>query len=104
MLLRVSGIGVGSANKIIRARRVKSLNHDDLKKLGIVLKRARFFITCNGKYSGGIDMNDTFIRHALTDKVKVYNTTTSWEQLSLFPLIDNMPTLNDKIMSITGEI
>ena len=68
MLLRVSGIGVGSANKIIRARRVKSLNHDDLKKLGIVLKRARFFITCNGKYSGGIDMNDTFIRHALTDK------------------------------------
>jgi putative DNA modification/repair radical SAM protein len=104
MLLRVPGIGVRSAKKIISARRVKSLNHDDLKKLGIVLKRARFFITCNGKYSGGIDMNDTLIRHALTDKANRFDATTTWEQLSLFSLIDNMPTVNDKIMSITGEM
>jgi len=104
MLLRVPGIGVRSAKKIISARRVKSLNHDDLKKLGIVLKRARFFITCNGKYSGGIDMNDTLIRHALTDKANRFDATTTWEQLSLFSLIDNMPTVNDKIMSIIGEM
>jgi len=104
MLLRVPGIGVRSAKKILRARGENSLNHDDLKKLGIVLKRARFFITCNGKYSGGIDMNDTLIRHALTDKANRFDATTTWEQLSLFSLIDNMPTVNDKIMSITGEM
>ncbi|TYQ14707.1 UNVERIFIED_CONTAM: putative DNA modification/repair radical SAM protein [Acetivibrio alkalicellulosi] len=103
-LLRVPGIGVRSAQKIIRARKVKSLDMDDLKKLGIVLKRAKFFITCKGKYNGGLDINDKLIRYALTDDVKTYDITTQWEQLSLFPMLDSMPTLNDNFMSITGEI
>ena len=49
-LLKVPGIGVVSAKRIITARREFNLNFENLKKLGIVLKRARYFITCNGKY------------------------------------------------------
>lgn len=48
-LLRVPGVGVRSAQKILRARRTGALNLDDLKKLGIVLKRARYFITAGGR-------------------------------------------------------
>lgn len=50
MILRVPGIGVRSAKKIVAARRVHALNFDDLKRLGVVLKRAKYFITCSGKY------------------------------------------------------
>ncbi len=51
-LLRVPGIGVTSARRIISARRVGHLNEDGLKKLGVVLKRARHFITASGRYLG----------------------------------------------------
>lgn len=51
-LLRVPGIGVKGAQLILRARRHHSLDEDALRKLGIALNRARFFITCNGKYLG----------------------------------------------------
>ena len=50
-LLRVPGIGVISAKKIIKARRTFNLNFDSLKKLGVVLKRAKYFITCSRKLS-----------------------------------------------------
>ena len=49
MLLRVPGIGVTSAKRIMSARRVAFLDFDGLKKIGVVLKRAQFFITCKGK-------------------------------------------------------
>lgn len=49
VLLRVPGIGVKSAQRIVAARRHTSLRHEDLKKLGVVLKRARYFITCMGR-------------------------------------------------------
>ena len=48
-LLRVPGIGVISAKRIIRARRNFNLNFENLKGLGIVLKRAVYFITCSRK-------------------------------------------------------
>lgn len=48
-LLRVPGIGVTSARRILTARRTTALTFDGLKKLGVVLKRARYFITCRGK-------------------------------------------------------
>lgn len=47
-LLRVPGIGVKSARRIVRARRTGKLDFADLKKVGVVLKRAVYFITCNG--------------------------------------------------------
>ncbi|HOD39309.1 MAG TPA: putative DNA modification/repair radical SAM protein [Candidatus Wallbacteria bacterium] len=49
-ILRIPGVGVRSAKKIVTARRVHALNFDDLKRLGVVLKRAKYFITCSGKY------------------------------------------------------
>lgn len=52
LLLRVPGIGVVTAKRIVAARRFARLNYDGLKKLGVVLKRARFFLLCDGKYYG----------------------------------------------------
>ena len=49
VLLRVPGIGVRSAQKILRARRGANLDFDTLRRIGVVLKRARYFLTCNGK-------------------------------------------------------
>lgn len=49
-LLRIPGIGVNSAKRIISTRKYGKLDFDLLKKIGVVLKRAKYFITCNGKY------------------------------------------------------
>ncbi len=51
-LLRVPGIGVKSAYRIMQARKTTKLNFEDLKRLRVVLKRAVHFITCNGKFLG----------------------------------------------------
>ena len=51
-LLRVPGIGPVSARRIVSARRVSHLRYEDLSRLGVVLKRAQFFITCGGMRSG----------------------------------------------------
>lgn len=104
MLLRVPGIGVRSAKRIIMARKVKTLDFDDLKKLGIVLKRAQFFITCKGKLLIESALNEIHIKKALTDKNSRQYKYPDWEQISLFSLMPDLPTLEDKVMSITGEL
>lgn len=58
MLLRVPGIGVRGAKSILKARRQTTLGERELKKLGIALKRARYFVTCNGAHLGtGVDFS-----------------------------------------------
>jgi len=104
MLLRVPGIGVRSAKKIIMARKVKSLSFEDLKKLGVVLKRAKFFITCNGKYFFNCNLDQNLIRQNLINGFEDNEKRQEWEQISIFSLIPEKPTLQDQIMSITGEI
>ena len=52
LLLRVPGIGVKGAKTIVAARKQRRLGEDELRKIGIAYKRARFFITCMGKYAG----------------------------------------------------
>ncbi len=52
-LIRIPGIGIRGAHKIVKARKYKRLNFEDLKYLKISLKRAKFFITADGKYSSG---------------------------------------------------
>ena len=65
-LLRVPGIGVRGAKLILRARKQRSLGEDELRKLGIAFKRARFFLTCNGVYQGkGISFTSDAIRAQL---------------------------------------
>ena len=51
-LLRVPGIGVRGAKAIVGARRATALGEAELRKLGVAYKRARFFITCRGRYQG----------------------------------------------------
>lgn len=69
-LLRVPGIGVRGAINIIKARRTTSLKPDNLKKLGIAYKRARFFITCNGKYAGaGVRFTPESLRAQLVSPI-----------------------------------
>lgn len=52
MLLRIPGVGAVSAKRIVRQRKVSAVRFDDLKKMGVVVKRARYFITCVGRYYG----------------------------------------------------
>ncbi|NLD19614.1 MAG: putative DNA modification/repair radical SAM protein [Clostridiales bacterium] len=51
-LMRIPGIGAISAKRIVRQRRFAAVQYDDLKKMGVVLKRAKYFLTCSGKYYG----------------------------------------------------
>lgn len=66
-LLRVPGIGITCAQRIVRARRVHVLTHDLLRKLGVSLKRTRFFITCNGRYTGGSMLDSPGLRAVVRD-------------------------------------
>jgi len=98
-LLRVPGIGVRSARRIVTARKMASLGYDDLKKLGVVLKRARHFITCRGKYYGGLWGGVEGIRqHLVTRPHNCIGMHTNVEQLSIFSY------MNDTLSSITGEL
>lgn len=87
-LLRVPGIGVTSAQRITRARRTSSLDFGSLKKLGVVLKRAKYFITCQGKTADSFVINQkVFLQSLLSEKMlDLYqnNSSLQAEQLSLF--------------------
>ena len=65
MILRVPGIGYKSAGRIVRARRLGTLDFPDLKKIGVVLKRALYFITCNGKMMYPTRMDEDYITRNL---------------------------------------
>lgn len=67
MLLRVPGIGVKSAMRILAARKTKKLELSDLKNLGVVLKRAVYFLTCKGRYMGNIPLGSPLVRYALSE-------------------------------------
>lgn len=66
-LLRVPGIGVKSARRILAARRSTKLTFQDLKKLGVVLKRAVYFITCSGRMMYPTKLEEDYIVRNLTD-------------------------------------
>lgn len=82
MLLRVPGIGVISARKILAARRVKALTFDGLSRIGVVLKRARHFITCQGKYYGERGLNEELIRLSITNTKRTFSQASN--QLTFF--------------------
>ncbi len=88
MLLRIPGIGVKSARRIVQARRTMKLDFDSLKRIGVVLKRAHYFITCNGKMMYRTKIDEDYITRQILDLDRKknweleYNTT--FRQLSLF--------------------
>ena len=88
VLLRVPGIGPRSAKRILTARRMAPLSFDGLKKIGVVLKRAQYFILCNGRTAADLVLSqDTVIRSLLsTQGVEHMNSYMQMqpEQLSLF--------------------
>lgn len=104
-LIRIPGIGIRGARKIISARRLGNLDFFDLKKLGIVLKRAQYFITCMGKYYGSVAFDDMKIRKALTPKIDLNYIDEDTEQLNFFNNSgNNLILLDDKNSSSTGEL
>lgn len=87
ILLRVPGIGVTSAQRIVKARRFGTLDFEDLKKIGVVLKRALYFITCKGKMMYPTKIEEDYItRNLLNTKEKLPDSVTgmTWSQISLF--------------------
>lgn len=90
MLLRVPGIGVKGAQKIIKARRGTNLTFEHLKKLNISLKRALYFITCNGKMMYRTKLEEDYIiRNLLTVKERLPFDAdgVTYKQLSLFDTV-----------------
>ena len=86
-LLRVPGIGVKSAKRIVAARRSANLTFSDLKKIGVVLKRALYFITCSGKMMYPVKLEEDYIVRNLTDvqeRVQFGSDGMTYRQMSLF--------------------
>ena len=89
-LLRVPGIGTKSARRIMAARRYAKLDFSDLKKIGVVLKRAVYFITCKGKMMYHTRMEEGYITRNLMYQERPMQmllsdgTVQTYEQLSLF--------------------
>ena len=88
MLLRVPGIGVKSAQRIMRARRSAKLDFDQLKRIGVVLKRAHYFITCNGKMLYHTKIEEDYITRRILEldhaKNWLMDYQMTYRQLSLF--------------------
>ncbi len=96
-LLRVPGVGVLSAQRIIRARRQGHLGLDDLIRLGVVMKRARYFVTARGRSLEATTLDSSSLRSRLIDRTTILKP----QQLSL----DFSSTADDEIRSlITGEL
>ena len=87
-LLRVPGMGVKSAQRIVNARKQGKLLFEDLKKMGVVLKRARYFITCSGRMMEGARLDQDYITNCLVgDEQRArwdIEHRDSFRQLSLF--------------------
>ncbi len=91
-LLRVPGIGARGAEKIIKARKYCRLTFENLAKMRIVLKRARHFITCDGKFYGAERQEQVKLLLALDEREQ------NSEQLSLFSTADNA------LSALNGEL
>ena len=89
-LLRVPGIGTRSAKRIIVARRHAKLGFSDIKKMGVVLKRALYFITCEGKMMYHTPIEENYITRQLVYSEKPNQLllpnggVTQYEQMSIF--------------------
>ena len=108
-LLRVPGIGVKSARRIITARRQGRLDYGALKKLGVVLKRAQYFITCSGKLADGLRITpDSALRALVSDTMQ--KELPQPEQLSLFSpaapkhIKYTAPGKEDVLSCLTGQM
>jgi putative DNA modification/repair radical SAM protein len=109
MLLRVPGIGARSVQRILAIRKVSSINFEDLKKIGVVLKRAQYFITCKGRYFGDVGFDKNLIKVRLSPKNDLNILESQGDQLSFFDTPTLLPSLSiskvdDIFTSVIGEL
>lgn len=109
-LLRVPGIGVKSARRIVAARRTAGLDFDALKKLGVVLKRAVYFITCKGRMLYRTRLEEDYIVRNLTADLTVRRQLAedgmTFRQMSLFDdgAFSVKPTCADRGKVLLGQM
>lgn len=109
-ILRVPGIGVKSAKRIIAARKGAVLDFTDLKKMGVVLKRAVYFITCRGRMMYSMKMDQSFITSQLVgeEHKKVWDIGSSdcYRQISMFDdgWLAPPPTAQDVRTAVSGQM
>lgn len=106
-LLRVPGIGYKSASRIVKARRTAVLDFSDLKKIGVVLKRALYFITCSGKMMYHTKLEENYIcMHLMADRTQIPRDIREggYQQLSLFDSGMLEHTVLPQSQIINGEL
>lgn len=94
-LLRVPGIGAKNAYKIMEARKYTTLSFEDLAKMRVALKRAKHFITCNGKFFGA--KNECAVRGLLAAAEQGENAV----QMDLFSMVSDS---KNALMALTGQL
>lgn len=110
LLLRVPGIGVKSAKRIVAARKKGRLGFEDLKKMGVVLKRAHYFLICSGKQMYPTAIEENYITNRLieTDRRKNWEIEhhDSYRQLSLFDdmKLEVPPGPEDVQSAVSGQL
>ncbi|MEF9951867.1 MAG: putative DNA modification/repair radical SAM protein [Clostridium sp.] len=102
-LLRVPGIGVKSAYKIVTARRVAFLGVEDLKKMGVSLKRAGYFITVKGKYCVNSKFDSEIVKRQLSPKQDL-NIMESINTHQLSFLDSRVDLLSNRLSAVVGEL
>jgi putative DNA modification/repair radical SAM protein len=108
-LLRVPGLGVLSAKKIIKQRGKVNLNFSDLKKLGVVLKRAQYFITCGGRTGAAVRITEHNMLSSLLSEsaLKRFGAAVSPRQLSIFDSADEFDSAaaaEETVKCLTGQM
>ena len=103
MLLRVPGLGYRSVGRIVRARRLGTLDFQDLKKIGVVLKRAMYFLTCNGRMMYPVKLEQDYIARNLLDageRLPQEVRGMTYQQLSLFDDVRFGGGVNEKNLCV----
>lgn len=104
LLLRVPGMGVKSVNAVVAARRTGSLSFEALKKLGVVLRRAQYFLTCGGKLREGVRITpEMVLQGVISRRIADGLQLPQGEQLSLFAPPDRV-TREDVMTCLTGQL
>ncbi|HKM04255.1 MAG TPA: putative DNA modification/repair radical SAM protein [Lachnospiraceae bacterium] len=108
-VVRIPGIGVKSAMRIMGARKNGNLTFPDLKKMGVVLKRALYFITCNGKMMYNTKIEEDYITRnllSIKEKLPFDRNHVTYKQLSLFDdqTFDSQPSIVDGNLALFGQL
>ena len=106
-LLRVPGIGPKSARRIVSSRKTARLDYFDLKKMGVVLKRAQFFITCSGKMMEHVKVSEDMILSRMIGEAagecrRILDSGITYQQLSLFDTMNAGETAADTGWNLIG--